>query len=359
VALLGAAMVLLAAALGVPELYVPGVTLALIAVAAAGSVVLAAAPARVTREPRVAVIQEGESLQLHLRIHAPLPARGELSAWPGAPLRPVPRGRDASLELTARAQRRGAHAIGPARVRFRDPFGIAARTRSSPASEVLVLPRVEAVRTRELARMGALGRAARGLIEDAGGSDVDGLRPYRHGAPASRIHWPTVARTRTLVERRMHDRSAGIPLIVLDSSAPASVEHLDRAVRAAASLCVGLARLGGCGLLLPGARRADWLGRDLAGWQELHARLALVEPDEPLLQRAWANGSALVWVSASTWPPGPPSHPLGGCELRYLVSPLHRGAAQALFEVGGCAVMPARLATHPSGPAPLHTERAA
>ena len=49
------------------------------------------------------------------------------------------------------------------------------------------------------------------------------------------------------------------------------------AVRAAASLCVHLAREGGCALLLPGDRRPVDIGHDLGAWPALHARLALVE----------------------------------------------------------------------------------
>ena len=78
--------------------------------------------------------------------------------------------------------------------------------------------------------------------------------PTVRRAPATRIHWATVARTGTLVERLVHEQSQGLPLIVFDARWPASAEALDMAVRAAASLCVGLAQLGGCSLLLPGSR---------------------------------------------------------------------------------------------------------
>ena len=48
------------------------------------------------------------------------------------------------------------------------------------------------------------------------------------------------------------------------------------AVRAAASLCVHLARKDGCAILLPGERRPIEIGHDLGAWPAVHARLALV-----------------------------------------------------------------------------------
>ena len=80
--------------------------------------------------------------------------------------------------------------------------------------------------------------------------EIDGLRPYREGAPASRIHWPTVARRGEILERRLVAELDAAPLIVVDPSAPSGEEDLDKAVRAAASLCVHLAREGGCAVLL-------------------------------------------------------------------------------------------------------------
>ena len=101
--------------------------------------------------------------------------------------------------------------------------------------------------------------------------DMDGLRPYRVGTPASRIHWPAVARGHGLIERRLQADGDSRPLVVLDARLPgpdAQSELLDAAVRAAASLVLELARRGGCGLLLPGEQRpisARWLSGDLQG----------------------------------------------------------------------------------------------
>jgi uncharacterized protein (DUF58 family) len=78
------------------------------------------------------------------------------------------------------------------------------------------------------------------------------------------------------------------PLVVLDTRCPdGSSAQLDAAVRAAGSIVLELARRGGCGLLMPGERRASEIDPDLARWPAAHTRLALVEggPEErpPLL----------------------------------------------------------------------------
>ena len=64
------------------------------------------------------------------------------------------------------------------------------------------------------------------------------------------------------------------------------------AVRAAGSLCVHLARAGGCALLLPGRPPP---GRDRprpGGWPALHARLALVEAGAAAAGRARSGRAA-------------------------------------------------------------------
>ena len=148
-----------------------------------------------------------------------------------------------------------------------------------------MLPAVEPVSAQGgggRAGVGALaghgGRPAAGRLPGAEAElDLDGLRPYRPGASASRIHWPAYARTGEMLERRLVAESESSPLVVLDSRRASSEESLDAAVRAAASLCVHLARFGGVGVLLPGDRRVTQVASDLVAWPAVHARLAVVE----------------------------------------------------------------------------------
>ena len=185
---------------------------------------------------------------------------------------------------------RGRHRLAPTRLEVRDPLGLRVRAiESDEPGELLVLPRIEPV---VAAGSGAGGTRASTLAGLESGTamnqidaraielEVDGLRAYRDGSPASRIHWPAVARTGELIERNLVSGADAAPLVVLDSTQPDSPAALDAAVRAAASLCVHLAANGGCAALLPDERRPTEIERDMRSWPQVHARLALVEPSE-------------------------------------------------------------------------------
>jgi uncharacterized protein (DUF58 family) len=164
-------------------------------------------------------------------------------------------------------------------LRLRDPLGLFVCSRSSAgrAQDVLVLPRTEPVRWVGRGGEAAGTTAARQRPELLAAVEVDGLRPYRPGTPASRIHWPALARGAGLLERRLRVDGDQTPLVVLDARGSGPEGHLDAAVRAAASLTLELARVGGARLLLPGERRALSIEPDLTAWPAAHARLALVE----------------------------------------------------------------------------------
>jgi uncharacterized protein (DUF58 family) len=261
-------------------------------------------------------------------------SRAELSAAPGAPWRILPPD-GAQLELEVSPPRRGELVVGPAAVRFADPFGICARERISQPGRLLVLPRLERIPRADLERLVGLGRSA---PRQDGGTGVGGLRPYRAGAPASRIHWLSVARRGALIERRLEeDAEEAAVTVALETRSPASEEALDMAVRAAASLCVGLAAVGGCSLLLPGWGAARPIRADLASWPGLHARLALLSAGQELDWRVITRARLIVLVSAAAVEQ---TRAAVGCT----VSPL-RAERAMLFEVAGCAVQPAGRAT--------------
>jgi uncharacterized protein (DUF58 family) len=164
--------------------------------------------------------------------------------------------------------------------------------------------------------------------------ELDVLRPYRPGAPATRIHWPTLARTGELMERRFVADPRARPLIVVDSHEPVGERELDAAVRAAASLAYHLARHGGCAILLPNDRRPTLLRQDMRSFAEVHARLALLEPASsfPALARRPGAGP-VVWVTASHAVPSLPARMGAG----WIVAPHPLAAgAPAEFRVGGC-----------------------
>jgi uncharacterized protein (DUF58 family) len=337
---LGAAMTLTAAVFGSPSLIVPGIALMLLATVAALWVLAAAAGASLERTPGPPTVEEGRAWPLSVSA-----STGLLPA-PGGELR-EPLLNDA-LSMAGRAgrrvrvdatfERRGKRRLEPARLVIRDPLGLLERqVESGAGQEVLVLPRIEPVIAAGVGAAGAADAAVGARpAEVAAEVEMESLRPYREGAPASRIHWPTVARVGTLMERRLLADSDGRPLVVLDPTHGETDAALDMAVRAAASLCVHLARRGGCSLFLPGDRRAADIGADLGGWPSLHARLALVEAGSGApAARLAARRGAIFWVSPSARLP----RALERIQAeRYLVSPA-AARGRAVFTVAGCTAV--------------------
>ncbi len=347
--LLGGALVVAAMVFDTGSLYVPGVALLLASVVALVWVGLAAAGAAIDTEPGPPTVEERRPYPLRLTVHTGLlPAPGgeletELLDEPISLAGMSAR----RLRIDVQFDRRGRRTIEPPSFTIHDPLRLATRTvrdRSEDA-ELLVLPRIEPVVTPGGSGGAGTGSpgdgqspaaALRGAVAGSAAElDLDGLRPYRTGTPASRIHWPAVARSGEMLERRLIAESDSAPLVVLDASRPPSDEALDAAVRAAASLCVFVARRGGLALLLPGDRRSTVLPADLTGWPAQHARLALVGPvpQRPSLSRARRAG-AVIWVSARPDPPRDLARASAGAG--WLVTPLAGQDGEAEFEVAGC-----------------------
>lgn len=355
VAVAGVVLTLVALTFDAAPLFVPGVGFVVIGLGAPAWVWLAARPATVTRKLQVERVIEMEPLEAMIEVR-----RGWLGL-PGAelhdplasnpvvlkmPMSLIHGGRVADVRIVTRFTRRGLRRLEPPSLVIQDPLELAhlAKTAGGPPQELLVLPHTERV------RWGAGGRGrppqrseGRSLAEPMAAIDVDGLRPYRPGTPASRIHWPALARGAGLLERRLQADRDTRPLVVLDARGRPREDQLDAAVRAAASLTLELARLGGCRLLLPGERRALGVEPDLGSWPTAHARLALVEggPETrpPLLDGAARLGPVFyVAVQAmdrlpaalaapglgtlvvvlpkdlETLPPGRPSFEVTGCQ---------------------------------------------
>ncbi len=226
-------------------------------------------------------------------------------------LSPVKGDRTTSVRVRSRFSRRGLHRLPAPALTVRDPLDLSRADAVSrvASQQVLVLPRTEPVRW-----LGA-GHSRRLRLPDghAGSEalaavDLDGLRPYRKGTPASRIHWPAVARGAGLIERRLQSDGDARPLVVLDARTPASagragVALVDAAVRAAASLVLEFSGAGGCGLLLPGEQRPTVIDRELIAWPAAYARLAVVEGGSPsrapVLGSMSARGGAMIYVAAA------------------------------------------------------------
>ncbi len=329
----GAVLCAVATAFAAPELYVPGVSLLLVATVAPGWVAVAAAGVRVQLSvPAARAVAEGDRVGLTVRVARrgwPFPGATLVLGPHDEPLALPPRQRVAATTTSIAMHRRGRHTLGPARLVVRDPLGICSREITSDGCEILVLPRVHPM---SAAASGGLdGEVGARAAMPRGADEIDGLRPYQRGAPAARIHWPTVARSGELIEHRLAADAEQRPLVVLDARQAQSADALDRAVRATASLCVHLARRGGCALLLPGDRRAVWVGPDLRGWATQHARLALVEPTAtPPAPAPVRRAGTVVWVTAAE--PGSADAPAGGWRL----GPRSLPGVAVAFTVAGC-----------------------
>jgi uncharacterized protein (DUF58 family) len=348
-ALLGLALCLAGGTFDTASLYVPGVALVLLAVGAVVWVTLAARGASVARVPgpHTVVEEEPYPLRVEVRSGALPPPGGELLepllGWPV----PIAGRWSRRLRINVRFARRGRRVLEPEQLVIRDPLRLYSReVRGEAHDEVLVLPRVEPVTAPGSGGAGAGAEAGMGAAPSLSGRrldasaaelEIDGLREYREGAPASRIHWPSVARHGEMLERRLVAELDSAPLIVLDPSNPGSEEHLDMAVRAAGSLCVWLGRKDGCSVLLPGDRRPVEIGHDLGAWPAVHGRLALVEEGPaPAASVLGPRGGAVIWVTGAdlrTTPRALERLPAGS---RYVVAPGALPGVRPAFEVAGC-----------------------
>ena len=314
-------------------------------------------------------VVEDEPVAISLEVHAgTLGAADRAAARPAAqrvPSRCRPTAARRACASTRASSDAGRRALALPSVLVADPLGLASRAVSARASagddEILVLPRIEPVTTAaggdDAARIARRGRKLLGAEVE-----LDGIRPLRDGTPASRIYWPAVAKGADAQERFLRDDSESQPLVVLDPRGAAGEEALDAAVRAAASLAHALAEAGGCGVLLPGDRRATELSPTLAGWDVVHARLAMIGPDVgPALASVAQRRGPVVYVSARMRLRLPQA--LGGSRgaTRVLVVPGALADRSAAFAVAGCSgyVLNGRRAQVSRGPAKTASGRGA
>lgn len=357
----GVAMLAIAFVFDAGPLFVPALALVIVGSIAPAWVLASAHGAHTVRELQADRVVEGEALTATIVVRRGplgLPGAEVVDPFTGTqldisgPLSPMTGEREARVRVVSRFQRRGLYTLAPPRLQVSDPLELA-QARSSTdgtAQTLLVLPRTEPVRWLASGPGRRLhtpeGEAA---AEAFAGVDLDGLRPYRVGTPASRIHWPAVARGHGLIERRLQADGDNRPLVVLDTRTAGGEPAVDAAVRAAASLALEFARAGGCGLLLPGEQRPAGIDRDLTAWPAVYARLATIpggaQARPPVLGTLGARLGPMIYVAAET-----PERLLRGAELGrgglVLVVPVAglsdgrpsgvRHAARPVLEVSGC-----------------------
>lgn len=347
VALGGALLIVVALAFDTSPLFVPGVAFFVIGALTPAVVWASAAGATARRLPGEREVTEGVRFKTTVVVRAgPVGLYGAELHDPlcGAPVTvsvpPRRGGAEARVEIVASFPRRGRKRLEPPKLRIADPLGLAPMTRRGHGHlELLVLPKTEPVSWARRGGAGTRHTPAHGLLADAfAASEVDGLRPYRPGTPASRIHWAALARGAGLLERRMRAEQESRPLIVLDSRCTEDAAvRLDMAVRAGASLVLDLAARGGCGLLTADGGRALEIDSRMGGWPAARTRLALIAPGRraPALA-AHRRPGQIFYVAAE--PVGRPPQILletGGM----LVLPADVGAPEGCrpaFSVSGC-----------------------
>jgi uncharacterized protein (DUF58 family) len=338
-AALGLLLLVVAGTFDAEPLYVTGAALLLLGAGALAWIGIGGRGARLERELTVRSVVEEEPLQV--RIHA---ASGRLPLPPGwidEPLLPdpvrLPAGRrHARVRIEVTFGRRGRRKLPPPALVLRDPFGLAQRVISGPTDdEVLVRPKLYPVNL-TAAGGDTTPAHARASLLAAAETEIDGLRPWREGSPASRIHWQSLARGAGLMERKLISEADSRPIVVLDPRAPSSPDALDAAVRAAGSLAVHFARRTGCALLLPGDRRATVIEPDLLAWPAVHVRLAILDDKTgPSLSAAQNRRGLVIYVAArpvDRAPRGLGRTP-GGC---LFVMPGGLPGRRAVLEVAGC-----------------------
>jgi uncharacterized protein (DUF58 family) len=179
------------------------------------------------------------------------------------------------------------------------PFGLFVKT-GPPLlfdQEVLVFPAVHPVRARDLGQAvsGAASARRRGR-----GHDLYNLRPYRAGDEPHLIHWPTTAKSGSLMVREIEEDTSEDTRLVLTGTGAGNEARLEEALSDAASLAQDLLRRG-TGVELAGAAGFVALGRGRAQERLILTALALYAPPGPAgAARPGSDGVREIRISLDT-----------------------------------------------------------
>ena len=199
----------------------------------------------------------------------------------------IPAGTERVVGWEITLARRGPRRLPRLRATTAFPFGLFVKI-GPPLlfdEEVLVFPAVHPVSPRDVGRATSGEAVAR---RRGRGHDLYNLRAYRGGDEPHLIHWPTSAKSGSLMMRELEEDTTEDTRIVLTGTGVADVERLERALSEAASLAVHLLR-SGTGVELAGSAGAVLLGRGRGQERRILTALALYAPPG---QRHDAAGSA-------------------------------------------------------------------
>ncbi|MBW3605522.1 MAG: DUF58 domain-containing protein [Actinobacteria bacterium] len=264
VALTGLAVVawMLGRFLGVDELYVVSGTAAALVVLAIVSTRMSSTRIAVRRRTAARYAHQGERIpiELALRNDGRLPA-SLLLVEDRRPPAIVADGADegarvvvqglrphqmANLEWHAVGNRRGRYTVGPVRIRLRDPFGLAERSRRYRGTdEIVVFPAIEQLSTvgTHGIRHGMDSSASRRVFHR--GDEFHTMRTYVVGDDLRHVHWPSTAHRGTLMVRQHELPWQAGAVVYVDARAhlhrgTGRASTFERAISAAASVLAHL-----------------------------------------------------------------------------------------------------------------------
>ena len=149
------------------------------------------------------------------------------------------------IHYRIRALRRGVHQLGPLLEARSDPLSVVTRTvEHDETNEVLVHPRILELTNSDAGARILQNRARLPRLSDDPLADFRSLREYVVGDDERLVHWPTVARTGTLMVRDHFELRRTTRLVVLETldSAGSEQQFEDAAEIAASIVCESLDR---------------------------------------------------------------------------------------------------------------------
>ena len=142
------------------------------------------------------------------------------------------------------ALRRGCHRLGPPSIAAADIFGFYPRQRQEAPLEIIVYPRLVALKPLAVAKRGLFGMVGiKSPVQDP--VYILGTRDYRYGRPARWIHWKASARHGRLQEKIFDPSEHLKVMLVLDLESFAvreDAQALEETLEIVASLAVELDR---------------------------------------------------------------------------------------------------------------------
>ncbi|MGZ8652696.1 MAG: DUF58 domain-containing protein [Actinomycetota bacterium] len=197
------------------------------------------------------------------------------------------------------ARKRGVQEASVVTLRSAAPVGVAERRRRLPvAGGTIVLPAVLPLGPLPfLAAASDPSRSSRSIPHKGSGPEYLGIREYRPGDSPRHVHWPSTARTGTVMVRELEEERSRRLAIVVDTLADVGEEStpLDACCTAAASIArVAIAEGHTMRMIAARAGRSVDVFDDVDEGS-LRRRLAAIVPDGVPLAESLDRGAEALW----------------------------------------------------------------